>query len=148
MTTRCALAPVPPSGQISSECLFAGGRRRRRSRGRVRAWRSSRERVADASSRHLAVSPSCSLAVLPSRLLVVSAVTHAPLLMFPYSYFVRRYVGFHFSFSLYDILVLLYLYYFRRIHFAWPRESSHFRRIIHVFVARPRPLLSSHSYVC
>ena len=42
-----------------------------RSRGRVRAWRSSRERVADASSRHLAVSP--------PRLLAVAAFTHAPL---------------------------------------------------------------------
>ena len=47
---------------------------------------------------------------------------------------------FHFSFSLYNVFVLLYLY-LLRFHFAWPRESSHFRRIIHVFVARPRPLL-------
>ena len=28
-----------------------------------------------------------------------------------------------------------------RFHFAWPRESSHFSRIIHVFVAWPRFLL-------
>ena len=46
-----------------------------------------------------------------------------------------------FSFSLYEVHVLLYLYSLR-FYFAWPRESSHSRRIIHVFVARPRPLLS------
>ena len=70
MTTRCALAPEPTSGQTSSERLFAGGRRncRRCSRGRVRACRSSRECVADASSRHLAVSP--------PRLLAVAAATY------------------------------------------------------------------------
>ena len=56
---RCALAPVPPNGKTLSERLLAGGRRRRRrrSRGRVRAWRSSRERVTDASSRRLAATP-------------------------------------------------------------------------------------------
>ena len=70
-TTRCALAPVLPRGQTLSERLLAGGRRRRRSRGRVRAWRSSRERVADASPRHLAISP-------PS-LIAVAAFIHAPL---------------------------------------------------------------------
>ena len=44
------------------------------------------------------------------------------------------------SIFLYDVHVLLYLYSLR-FHFAWPRESSHFRRINHVFVARPRALL-------
>ena len=127
--TSCALAAEPPNGQTSSERLPAGTRRRRRrrSRGRVRAWQSSRERVINASSRHLAVSPSARLAV--------AAATHAPPLMFLYSYFVRRNVARfnHISFT-------TYTYYCTCTHFAWPRESSHFRRIIHVFVERPRPL--------
>ena len=139
--TRCALAPAPPNGLTLSEHLFDGGRRRRRSCGRVRAWRSSRERVADASSRLLAVSP--------PRLYAVAAVTHAPLLTFPTrtSYAVML----HFivcSFSSYDVLVLLYLYYLLRFHFAWPRDSLHSCRIVYVFVAWPRPLLLRLIPVC
>ena len=68
----------------------------------MRAWRSSRERVADASSRHLAVSP--------PRLLAVAATTHTS---FSVTLLVLRTplccVLFH-SVFLYDVLVLLYMY--------------------------------------
>ena len=120
---------MPPNGQTSSERFPAGGRRRRRSRGRVSAWRSSRERVADALSRHLAVSP--------PRLLAVVAATHAPWLMMLYR---TRYIVmpfFHFLFSLYAVHVLLYLY-----SLCVAARIFAFRRIIHILDAWPRPLLS------
>ena len=101
----------------------------------MRAWRSSRERVADASSRHFAAPP--------SRLLVVATTTHASL-----------------NFELTSTLHLLssrsplfssctpYLYTVLMYHFAWPGESSLSRRNIHIFVARPRPLLSRFIPMC
>ena len=127
---------MPPNGKTSNDHLFAGGRRRRRSpsRGRMRAWWSDRERVADASSRHFAVSP--------PRLLAVAATTHAPLDFYIIStlYLLSlRSVVFS-SCTPYFYSVLIY-------PFAWPCESLHSRRIIHVFVARPRPLLSRCSFV-
>ena len=93
---------MPPNGQTSSERRLASGRRRRRrrSRGRVRAWRSSRERVADASSRRLAVTP-------PRR----RSRRTCTALIFLNPYFVHRYFVFRFlHFSVYAVLVLLYLY--------------------------------------
>ena len=98
-------------------------------------------RVASASrTRHLATSPSRRHASSPSQ----PTHTHP----FNMTLLVRRNVALCFiHFSLYDVLVLLYLYYLLRFHFEWPRESSHSRRIVCVFVARPRLLLSCCSPV-
>ena len=82
--------------------LLAGGHRRRRRRprrrhrSRVRAWRTSRERIADAPTR---------LAALPPRRR--SRHTRTSLILLS-SYFVLR--ASRYSFLLYDVLVLLYSY--------------------------------------
>ena len=100
-------------------------------------------RVASASrTRHRATSPSRRHASSPSQ----PPQTCTPLIR--YSYFERRNVAFHFSFSLYDVLVLLYLYYFRRFHFAWPRGSLHSRRIIQRIRRAAAPsVIEFHHYV-
>ena len=138
-TTRCALAPVLPSGQNLSERLLAGGRRRRRSRGRVRAWRSSRERIADASSRHLAVSQ--------SRRLAVVVVIHAPSFMILYRtpYIVMPFYISHFlrtTYSYYSTCTM------HRFYVAWPRESSHSRRIIQRIRPAAAPSVLSFIPMC
>ena len=52
-----------------------------------------------------------------------------------------------FSFSLYDVHVLLYLYSLR-FQFAWPRESSHSRRIIQRIRRAAAPsVIEFHHYV-
>ena len=83
------------------------------------------------------ISPPRRLAATPSR----RRSRHTRTLLM--TSFVRRNVAFYFIyFFLYDVLVLLYPYYLLRFHSAWPREFSHFYRIICIFVAWPRPLLS------
>ena len=90
-------------------------------------------RVVSASrTRHLVISPSRHHASSPSQ------PPHTRTQLLRYSYFLRRNVAFHFV----HFLCTTYPYYgtctSRRFHFAWPRESSDSRRIIHLLVAWPR----------
>ena len=98
----------------------------------MRPWRSSRERVADASCRHLAVSP--------PRLLAVAAATHAPSLLILYRtpYIVMPF--FHFSFPSYAVHLLLYLY-----SLCVATRIFAFRRIIHILVVAAPSVIAFNS---
>ena len=126
---------MPPTGQTSIERLFPGGRRhcRRRSRGRVRAWRV----VSASRTRQLVISPSRRHAFSTSQL------PHSRTPLLRYSYFVRRYVAFHFSCS-----YRMYLYYYTCTTFVafTSRGRADLRipvALFNAFVARQRPLLSN-----
>ena len=85
--------------------------------------------VSESRTRHLAVSP--------PRLFAVTAATDAPSLMILYCTPYIVMLLFYFLFSTYAVQVLLYLY--------WHRGATRifvFRRIIHILVTWPRPLLS------